>query len=229
MKKIRITLFFLASVVTAQSAVFVVDSFTEGPFDLSSEDDTGSGSAISSPFGLIRSTNLGSRRAAEGTIVTSTLNRRGSSVVTNFDGPNRLPGFPLTFGLSYSLGGPYSLLGSNAFELDFGRVSGVGSLIVELGGSSETFGADIFRNTIDRGSSRGTLTVPFSDLNFLEGNTLGSFDELSFTFESVSEQFFFELNEIRVVPEPSSFLLIIMAGAFGLTRRTRSAIFVSAS
>ncbi len=67
----------------------------------------------------------------------------------------------------------------------------------------------------------GTVTVPFDQLNFATGASLGNFNEIHFLFETASESLSFSLDEIRIVPEPCvASLLAISVSFLALRKRT---------
>jgi hypothetical protein len=111
------------------------------------------------------------------------------------------------------------LLGYDAFEFDFSSLSGTGFLIAEIGSPSATYPPDT-TNRIALGAS-GVVTLPFSELNYGDSSTIGSFHSIHFVFEADSQEFSFGLNEIRVVPEPSAWLLIGSGAGALLLRRHR--------
>lgn len=202
------------------AATLVVDSFAQGPFSLSLSGPVTNNSTIASPFGSDRSATISERLAASGATMTSTLDDSAGLLSLSIDGQSTLASRPLDLRLQYSGGGPFSLLGYNAFEFDFSNLSGSGFLIVELGGgSTAVYGPSTNRISLN---TSGVTTVPFSALNFGTSGSIASFTSLHFTFEADTEQFSMTLNDIRVVPEPS---VIALAMPFLLTillRRQRN-------
>jgi|GEM_PF-2486363 len=199
-------------------ASLVVDSFTESAFMLETGGLSGDASAITSPLGETRSAGITTRFLAPGTILSSTLDTgMDESLTFTVNGTSTSQSMPLDLRASYFGGGARSILGFSDFELDFSSLSGQGNLIVELGSQSIPDGNT---NRIALGSP-GLLSIPFNQLNFGTNGSLGSFLALHFTFEAVSDNFTFELDEIRLVPEPSSAVLLGLGVAPLLLRRRR--------
>ncbi len=218
MSKILILCALLLSLglLPLSAATLVLDSFDQGPFSLSLSGPVTNNSTIGSPFGSDRSATISERLAASGATMTSTLDESAGLLSLSIDGQSNLASRPLDLRLQYSGGGPFSLLGYNAFEFDFSNLAGSGFLIAELGGgSTAVYGPSTNRISL---SSSGVTTVPFSALNFGTTGSIDSFTSLHFTFEADTEQFSMTLNEIRVVPEPSviallmPFLLTVLLG-----------------
>ena len=110
----------------------------------------------------------------------------------------------------------YSLAGYSGLVFDFTDVQGTGALIVELGGqSAANYGPQAHRVPI---IAPGEIMVPNELLNFGTGGSIGSFPAMHMRFEAATEQFSFTLNEIRLVPEPSTFVLMLV-GALGMLAR----------
>ncbi|MGJ8724794.1 MAG: PEP-CTERM sorting domain-containing protein [Roseibacillus sp.] len=210
---------FVVALAKVQAATFVLDSFDSGSFSLSESGQHFDSDRIGSPLGFNRDVRIRSGLATPGTSMMSVLNSSTDTLSLNFNGESESSIRPLDFRVSYKIGEPFSLLGSTAFELDLSAFSGAGFLVVELGGGDTGFyGPNANRIALN---GPGTLTVPFSELNFSPGSTIDSFSSTRFVFEAESEQFSLTLDEIRVVPEPSSFLFLSLAGLFGVTKRLR--------
>ena len=123
-------------------------------------------------------------------------------------------------GLDLTYGGPdplHNIAGCTGFVLGFSELSGVGSLFIELGGSN---GDGVHRIDL---TGPGDVFYPVSSVHLNPGHTLEAFNVLHFRFEARSTEFFFTLDEIRLVPEPSAALLALAAGAGLLARRRRKA------
>jgi hypothetical protein len=120
--------------------------------------------------------------------------------------------------IHYSQGGPFSILGYNAFEFDFSALTGTGALIVELGRGSAIYGPETHRIPLE---SPGLVSVPFSELNYGAGGSVEQFFAIHFVFEANTDQFSFTLDEIRLVPEPGSFQLAVLGLIFLSRRRSR--------
>jgi hypothetical protein len=204
--------------VQATSASFVVDTFTEGGFELSHDGAPATGWLIGSPLGERRSARISTRLLVPGGVLESTLAEDSGTLSFLADGESNLNDSALYLNLSYTEGGPFSLEGYEAFALDFAEVEGSGALIVELGGRS-VYGPDTLRVPI---TGAGTILVPFEMLNFRPNAGIDSFLATHFTFEAGTERFAFVLDEIRVIPEPGSGLCLLVGAALLLLRRQRA-------
>jgi len=217
MKMSKILIFAILALLTrlSEASTIVVDSFTEGPYNLSYGSDLNNTSAVSSPLGSSRFSRINDREAIAGAVVTSTLDDSLGTLNFAVDGLSSNAARPLDLRLAYSQGGPFSIVGYSAFEFDFSAVTGAGFLIIELGSATAVYGPTT--NRINLGGP-GVVTVPFSQLNFGTNGSINSFNSLHFTFEAATEEFSISMNEIRVVPEPSvialvmPFLLTILLG-----------------
>lgn len=165
--------------------------------------DTVEAAAVASPFGSKRVTTI-TRVVAPGATLTSTLTPGSGTINFQVVGASILPGAPRVMRIQYSDGGAFSLVGYSALELDVAVIAGTGRLIIELGSASDTYGPEAKRILL----STGTITVPFSELNFGATGSLESFQAMHFVFEATSDDYSLLVNEIRVVPEPTSVLLM---------------------
>lgn len=206
------------SAASGFAASLVVDSFTEGEFMLSLGGDTSANSAVASPLGARRAVSISNRLVAPGSTITSTLDADVGSLSFYVNGQST-GNSPLRLSISYSEGGPFSLLGYDAFEFEFSSLSGTGFLIAEIGSPSATYPSET-TNRIALGSP-GAVVLPFSDLNFGNNGSIDSFHVIHFVFEAESQEFSFGLDEIRVVPEASTMLLIAFGAGSILLRRRR--------
>ena len=193
----------------ARASTIVLDSFNEGGHDLSASGDTVEAAAISSPFGSKRVTAI-TKVVPPGSILSSTLTPGSGTVEFQVVGASILTGDSRVMRIQYS-GGPFSLVGYSAMELDLAVIAGTGNLIVELGSGSDSYGQEAKRIPI----TTGTIAVPFSELNFGASGTLEAFQAMHFVFEATSDDYSLLVNEIRVVPEPTK-LLLIASSAMGL-------------
>jgi hypothetical protein len=203
-----------------RAVVTVVDSFDQGPFNLTLQNYSESNN-VNLPLGLERYSTIGARRAALGTILSSSLDTTTGQVSFLVSGPSSFPN-PWSFldlRMSYSQGGPHSIAGYAGFVFDFSQMIGAGALIVELGSGSAIYGATTHRLPL---TGAGETFYSFDDLNFGPGGSVDSFHVIHFIFEAHSEQFSFTLDEIRLVPEPSVALLGLSGCALFL-RRSRQA------
>lgn len=202
----------------ATAAVLVLDSFTEDDFALSLAGEISAVSEITSPLGSLRVSRISRREAVLGTVLSSTLlSSLGNLSFFAEGGSNSF--IPLNLQISYRNGGPFSIMGYDHFEFEFSQIQGQGNLIIELGNPSDIYGPTAHRLSL---SSSGIVSVPFDQLNFGSGGSIGSFSSLNIRFEAVSPEFSFTLEEIRLVPEPSALLLVGVAGMALSLRRARS-------
>lgn len=117
-------------------------------------------------------------------------------------------------GMNYSSTGAFSILGYNAFALDLLNVIGTGELIVSVTGS----GGNNIRVPI---SGSGTVISPFSFLD--TSQPLDSLSAMNFRINAISEDFSVSIDNVRLVPETSaSILLLLGAGGLALRRRRRN-------
>lgn len=197
-------LIFLNPVCYAAS--IVIDSFDEGPFSLSDEGPLTSQERIT---GAIVNT-----RRAEGLGLGdwSAVSTLGSGFV-DYDVQSILPaGRPFGLFLSYTRSsGSFSLLGYDAFLLDFSAVSGSGML-------------EIF---VDSSDTNSVVQIPITSAGVLEysfdnmaAGSLGNISSLTINIVPDSSPFSFRLNEVSIIPEPSTLFLILLGG-LGVFRRGR--------
>ncbi len=146
--------------------------------------------------------------------MTSTLNPSTGKLFFFATGTSTF--FPLSLTLVYHGPTLHNIIGCTEFILGFSELSGVGTLYIELGGSTGVFN----EHRVDL-TGPGEVHYPISDVYQGTGHTLDSFNVLTFRFESRSPQFSFTLDEIRLVPEPSGALLTVAVGAGFLALRRR--------
>jgi hypothetical protein len=116
--------------------------------------------------------------------------------------------------MNYSSTGTFSILGYNAFALDLLNVIGTGELIVSVTGS----GGNNIKVPI---SGSGTVVSPFSFLD--TSQPLDSLSAMNFRINAISEDFSADINNVRLIPEPSaSILLLLSAAGLALRRRRRN-------
>jgi len=203
---------------TCYSAVSMVDTFDQGGFSMSYPDNSNpSNESVSLPLAQRRIADLNPPPFGSSvTTMTSTLSSSTGKFTLMINGTSSLPHVPLNLDLIYAGGGPYNISGCTDFILGFSELSGVGSLYVELGASSEIAGI----HRVDL-TGPGDVFFPVTDVRINGGLGLDSFNVLRFIFEARSTEFSFTLDEIRLVPEPSAALLAVAAGAGLLARRRR--------
>jgi hypothetical protein len=195
----------------AAASTIVLDSFNEGGHTLAAGGDTAEAQAVSSPFGSKRVTTI-TRVLPTGATLTSTLTPASGTVEFHVVGAGFLPEDPRVMRIHYSDGGPFSLVGYSAMELDVAVIAGTGNLIFELGSASDSYGPETKRIPI----TAGTITVPFGELNFGPTGSLESFQVMHFVFEATSDEYSLLLHEIRVVPEPANLMFIAAAGGMSV-------------
>lgn len=171
---------------------------------------------VNLPLAQRRGASFGSFFINPGGNMVATLNASAGTLTFAANGTPRFLNGPLALQLVYAAGGPYNIAGCASFILGFSRLSGVGSLYVEVGSSDGI-----------TGEYRVDLTGP-GDVNYSVGNvkpnsihSVESFNILRFVFEARSTEFSFTLDEIRLVPEPSGAVLALTAGAGLLALRRR--------
>ncbi|MGJ8695688.1 MAG: hypothetical protein ACSHYF_05175 [Verrucomicrobiaceae bacterium] len=207
---------FIAFVlVSASKAALILDTFDESGFVISS-----SGSEVAFPSGVVsdfveeREAGIVPRRVGVGIAMAGVDSTLGKFSM-NVDAPIP-PISPVAVVMGYNGGGPLSLLGYTGFEFDFVNLTGEGTLVTGLGFSGVI--SDSRPRTI---IEEGTLFVPLENAIFGHNDSLDSFGFIGFTFEARTEQFSFELEEIRIIPEPSSVAFSGVALLLCLRRKRR--------
>ncbi len=195
------------SLATSTHGAVLLDSFTEGAFSLkfsgpTSQRDTLSGVLLDHRFGL------GAGVKDWGAILNTTDGNLSYSV--NLRGA---PNGDNWFGLSYtSSQGLFSLAGVDGFSVNITNMVGEGELLVFFGSNPE--------DSVSVPTVTGQLRYPLSNIT-----TYGSLDDLyrlEFRFIAKTADFSITLDEITLVPEPSTVALAGIAAA-GLLRRRRRA------
>jgi hypothetical protein len=210
------TLFFASCVSafcgTAQGAIIIVDSFTQGAFTL--QHPSNRSDLHPDPSYAFKS------RTAEGTLTrswTATLNPTLGTFMyaTNLVLPPRDIDF---FNLNYSAGErPLDLLGYNAFVFEISSLTGKGALQVFVDDPSNSFGPPVAIN------GTGGLILPFSQI--LPGGGLESLSSIQIRLYPQSQDFAITLDEIAIIPEPGT--LSLAAGAvWWITRRPGRRVLV---
>ncbi|MGD9418425.1 MAG: PEP-CTERM sorting domain-containing protein [Verrucomicrobiota bacterium JB025] len=207
MKSFPILLFLIGSfsLCPARAATLLLDDFSLGGFSLASDGTTSNSESFATP--------LTDQRTIAGLGFpdwTATLATEGLSI--NISQLNPSPG--RTFiDIYYTLSsGTFSLLGYDAFAIDLSEVEGSGELRVSVDGS---LGTDV-RIPID---GSGTIVYPFSNLG--TSQSLDSLTALEFRFYSVTGDFSLTIDNLRLVPEPSSSVLILFGAIPLLLQRRR--------
>jgi hypothetical protein len=197
------------------AAVSMVDTFDQGGFSLSSPGGNPSDEIVNLPLGTSRYADLSRWLTSSGSTMKSNLNASTGTLTYATSGIS-LSFFPMSLTLVYSGATLHNITGCTEFILGFSELVGVGTLYVELGGSTGVEG--VIRADL---ASPGEVHYPVSSVYEGAGHTLDSFNVLTFRFESRSAEFSFTLDEIRLVPEPSVAVMVLAAGAFCLGSRRR--------
>ncbi|MDB6072324.1 MAG: hypothetical protein JWL81_3495 [Verrucomicrobiales bacterium] len=211
MKLLNLTIpaFFCFSFLQMQAyGAVVLDSFSVGEFALKFDGPTAQVDVISEGF-------LDDRLARGAGVKdwSATLNITTNQLLysVNLRG---VPDGANWFGLAYrSVSGPFSLLGFDSVSLKIDNVVGTGDLLVFVG---ETPGASLLIPI----TGSGVLNYPIS--NIVTGYPLDAVPQLQFRFIAKTADFSISLDEITLVPEPSTVALAGIAAA-GLLRRRRRA------
>lgn len=191
----------------ASAATLILDSFSQGDFFLQSGGPNFNDTAITSPL-------MDSRIVDGFGVGTWSVSLASSSGSLIYSVTEILSGQGTTrFGMNfrYERTGAVDLLGYSAFGLDFTDVTGTGLLEVFV--NNQNAGAMI-PVTLD---SSGQLFYPFANL---AANDLSTITDISFRVIPQSNTFSFALNEVSVVPEPSTLVLCLL-GAAGVFWRRR--------
>lgn len=116
--------------------------------------------------------------------------------------------------INYSSVGTFSILGFDAFALDVVNVTGTGEFIAFVDGAP-TFGA--LRVPV---TASGEIVYSFSEL--VTGQSLDSLAQMNFRFIPVSEDFSVTIDNVRLIPEPSSSLFLALGFSVSVLRRRRA-------
>ena len=192
---------------TSSNAAVVLDSFTEGAFALDFDEQT-------SQFDVLPGTSLNERRArGEGVKDwNATLNPISGSLTYTVN-LRSAPNGDNWFNLNYSSSsGTTNLLGVDGITLNIAGMQGLGDLVVFFG---DTPG----NNLLIPISGPGNLTYAVS--NILTGHPLDEIPQIQFRLIARTADFSVTLNEISLVPEPSTVALAGLSSAVLLRRRRR--------
>lgn len=215
MKGFYISLLVTVLTVNYSFGSFIVDRFDTGEDIHLHPPETNIGSDYDSPFGTGRGLLINSRDAVGATTMESTI--LSSSGTFNFAVQEMNLDSKLYTALSYyNFSGFNSLSPDQYFEFSLASVQGSGNLSVQLGRQSRPTEEDIVIPLL----GPGIIRLPMTQVN-VENATIDNFSAIHFYFEAESEQFSFTLNEIRVVPEPSSLLLLLGGAGILLLRRIK--------
>jgi hypothetical protein len=199
----------------AQATSLLIDSFDDGFFAFSHDQSLGlSEQQFGSMLGGDRIVMLSTDRRKT-TVSASVL--EGSSLLL-FDTGTGDSGNLASQGsvvLTYSGVLGLDLSSFDAFELDFPSLQGAGEVAIVL--NSGGFGTDSTRVALQTG---GTLLYPFAAVN--NGHDFSDVDQISIHVIGLTTDFAVSLDEVRIVPEPSS--VVLLSGLCLLLLRTRSGI-----
>lgn len=188
MKRLLAALLLAAAFEQAAAATLLIDGFDDGDFSLSSSGLTSDTSGITSP--------LVDQRSASGVgpdSWTASVVGSGSTFSYSVDQVifstlrNRIA-------LNYAnqSSNPFSLLGSDAFSLQFSELLGEGILRVSINGAFVSSDIPLI--------NANELIVPFTEI----GNPdFGALSSVQFSFTAVTQEFSFTLDQIGAVPEPT--------------------------
>jgi hypothetical protein len=188
-------------------ATVLLDSFDTGDFRVaagSPDFDNVSSSPINSPFAESRSVALRDRRQVLETFTGSVAS--GSLQVDMFSNQGQLEFFPVFF-LKYVGENPTTLLSNQAFSFNFSEVTGNGTIYIQLD-TQLTVGSEDILVPI---SEAGRVIVPVDSFGIAPNSSLSSFQSINIDFEGRTPEFSFTLDEINVIPEPSTALLCFLA------------------
>lgn len=202
---LAIILFSPIGLERLEGATLLLDDFSSGSYSLASGGTTSNSSAFTSP--------LTDQRTVSGVGFPNwTVTLTPEELRFNVDQVDPNPGRNY-LNLNYTLSsGTFSLLGYNAFAVDVTNVVGIGEFVAFVDGAPS---ADL-RFTIN---GSGTIVSPFSALD--TSQSLSSLTRMNFRFIALSDDFSLSIDNVRIVPEPSSLLLSGVAAASLLFRRRR--------
>jgi len=207
MKAFTLSAIFLICSVGAENvaaATLLLDDFSSGGFSLASGSTTSNSGAFASP--------LTNQRTISGIGFPNwTITLTPEELAYTVDQLSPLPGrnyLNLAYTKSVST---FSILGFNAFAVDLSNVVGNGEFAVSVDGSA---GRDI-RVPVN---GSGALSSPFSNLG--TSHSLDSLTLINFRFIALSKDFSLSIDNVRIVPEPSSSLLFLL-GLVGTTLHRR--------
>jgi len=194
----------LGSICTG--ATIIVDSFDEGAFSLNHNGTTTNQTGIAE-------TILNTRRVdGSGLGQWSATMVLGSGFI-EYEALEIIPATrPFALFITYSnSNGLFSLSSFNSFRLDFGEVSGSAMLAIFLSSSDVNSLVEIPL------SASGVAEYSFANM---AASSLDNLSGLTIRISPDSSPFSFSLNEVALVPEPST-LVLAMLGVFTVIRRKR--------
>lgn len=200
-----ITFFGALSISRSDATTLLLDDFSSGGFSLSPEGTRSNSGPFVTPLTDQRTiAGVGSPNW------TATLTQGDVSYSVNQLDPRPRRNY---LQIRYSLGsGSFSLDGYDAFAVDVFDVVGSGEFIAFVDG----FPAGDIRIPIN---GPGTLVSPFTGLD--TSQSLESLTQMNFYILAISADFSLTVDNVRVVPEPSTSFLFVLGILFGLFRRRR--------
>lgn len=192
----------LLSPSVCAGAALLLDDFSTGSFSLSSGGSTSASGSFATP--------LTDQRGASGVGLPNwTAVLVPGEVGFDVNQLNPRPGRTILTLSYWTTAGTFSILGYDAFALDFGSVVGTGEMRVTVDGS----GGREVRIPI---TESGTIVSPFSYLD--TSQSLSSLTFMTFHVSATTPNFSTTIDNIRIVPEPSTFLLLLGVAAVTLLR-----------
>lgn len=189
--------------IPVDAATLFLDDFSSGSFALAS----GGITSNSEPF----ATPLTNERTVTG-VGAPTWSSSLASGELDYIVSNPRPGRHY-LEINYSSSGTFSILGYDAFAIDVANVTGAGDFIVFVDGAP-TFGA--LRVPV---AASGELVYPISEV--ITGESLDSLSQMNFRFVPVSEDFSLTIDNVRLIPEPTSSLLVALGLSVTILHRRR--------
>jgi hypothetical protein len=208
---VTILLRSLGSSCRASTVIF--DAFDQGGFDIEYPNASTTNERVSLPFADYRLSAYHLMSSQ-----TQHYSRKLDSVAGNLSfsitGTASDASFPLGMELIYTSFQPQNIRGFSEFVLGFSQMSGAGDLYI-ITGLPDTYQTVTHLGLDGAGEYHYPTSSVWEELN----HPLDSYTLLSFVFASRSSTFSFTLDEIRLVPEPGTPLLVLGAGLWCLRRR----------
>jgi hypothetical protein len=204
-------LFLALKPVDLPAATIIIDTFDEGGYDLTGEFPD----SIRTNFSIIHSDLVGGRDVFPRGIGAWTMKLTPADGFTRYDVSTSVAapiGQVLSLNYLPVAGQTINLLGQNAFLLKFSSLTGSGDLQIGINGN--------LLGSFELGlTSSGEVIWPYS--YFPAGISLNTVNQLTFRFAAKSADFSFNLDEISLVPEPTSltFSYLVLFGFIAKRRR----------
>lgn len=188
---------------SCSAATLLLDDFSIGDFDLSSSGTASDSIPLSTPL-----TNERTVTGVGASTWSSTLASGELDYIVSHPRPGRH-----YLEINYSASGTFSILGFDAFALGVADVTGTGEFIVFVDGAP-TFGA--LRIPV---TQSGELTYLISEV--VTDQSFDSISQMNFRFIPSSEDFSVTIDNVRLIPEPSSFSLVALGLSIAILARRR--------